>query len=108
MYGPFGRFQLSDTWGAGQKGKLVVCVGDRSSHGGTVITSNNDNTHLSMNGIVAVDQALHSCPIEGHGITPITAITVKSYHNDKLILTELAVAGCGARMTPPNRHHFVE
>ena len=108
MHGPFGRFMLADTWGAAQKGKLVVCVGDKSSHGGTVINSNNDGTHLSSGDTVAVDQALHTCPIHGHGITPVTAVTIKSYHNDKLILTELAIAGCGARMAPPNRRHYVE
>jgi uncharacterized Zn-binding protein involved in type VI secretion len=56
----------------------------------------------------AIEDALHSCPIPGHGVTPITAITVRSYHNNRLILTINAIAGCGARITPPDRRVYVE
>lgn len=120
MYGSFGRFALCDTYGAGQKGKLVVCIGDPSNHGGEVISDNQDGTLTAAGELVAVEDTQHlllqhRCPIENHGIfdgigwvSPITAITVKSYHNGKLILTELAIAGCGARMAPPNRRVFVE
>lgn len=108
MYGSFGRFMLCDTYGAGQKGKLVVCIGDPSNHGGLVVSHNQDGTLTAAGELVSLDKASHSCPIEGHGTTPITAVTVKSYHNGKLILTELAIAGCGARMAPPNRRVFVE
>jgi len=99
---------LCDTYGAGQKGKLVACIGDKSNHGGVVISHNQDGTLTAAGELVSLEDALHSCPIKGHGITSITAVTVKSYHNGKLILTELAVAGCGARLAPPNRHVFVE
>jgi len=108
MYGTFGQFQLADTFGAGQRGKLVACLGDRSSHGGTIITHNQDGTLTVMDELVAVDGSLHSCPIPEHGITPITPITVKSYHNNKLILTEKAISGCGARIAPTDRRTFVE
>jgi len=114
MYGSFGRFMLADTYGAGQQGKLVACIGDRSTHGGIIILSNQVDDKLScQDEQVALETApeaiaQHSCPIEGHGITPITAITVKSYHNGKLILTEMAVAGCGARITPIDRKTYVE
>lgn len=110
MYGSFGRFMLCDTYGAGQKGKLIVCIGDLSNHGGEVISHNQEDDALTAadRELVALENALHSCPIDDHGITPITAVTVKSYHNGKLILTELAIAGCGARLAPPNRHVFVE
>jgi uncharacterized Zn-binding protein involved in type VI secretion len=56
----------------------------------------------------AIEGALHSCPIPGHGVTAITAVTVKSYHNSRLILTYYAVAGCGARITPLDRRVYVE
>lgn len=108
MYGSFGRFMLCDTYGAGQKGKLVVCIGDLSNHGGTVTSHNQDGTLTAAGELVSLENALHSCPIDGHGITPITAVTVKSFHNGELILTELAYAACGARLAPPNRHVFVE
>lgn len=112
MYGSFGRFMLCDTYGAGQKGKSVVCIGDLSNHGGTVTSHNQDSTLTAAGELVALENARHVCPIDGHndplGYTLITAVTVKSYHNGKLILTELAFAGCGARIAPPNRRVFVE
>lgn len=114
MYGTFGRFMLADTQGGGQSGKLVVCVGDPSNHGGVVLLTNQVDDKLTVQDeLVAVESApegigQHSCPITGHGVTPITAVTVKSFHNGKLILTSMAVAGCGARLTPPFRKTYVE
>jgi len=57
---------------------------------------------------VAVAGALHSCPIEGHGITSILPVTIKSYDNGKLILTKGATAGCGAKILPSGRNVYVE
>lgn len=115
MYGTWGRFQWEDTWGAGPGiGKPIVCIGDSSSHGGTVILTNQvDDKLFCADELVAVESApegvlQHSCPIPGHGITPVTAITVKSFHNGKLILTGGAIAGCGARLAPPDRRTYVE
>jgi len=88
--------------------KKIAVVGDSSDHGGTIITSNQDGTFFA-NGIeVAVEGAQHSCAIEEHGITSITAVTTKSYHNNKLILTKGAVAGCGAVIQPIDRGITVE
>ncbi|MDD5220119.1 MAG: PAAR domain-containing protein [Candidatus Bipolaricaulis sp.] len=89
-------------------GKKIACVGDSSDHGGTIITSNQDGSRTSAGDEIAVENALHDCPIIGHGVTPITAVTTKSYHNNKLILTEDATAGCGAKITPPDRKEYVE
>lgn len=122
MYGAYGRFMLCDTYGAGQKGKLVVCIGDLSNHGGAVLSHNQDGTLTAKDELVAVEDPehlllQHRCPIENHGqfdgigwVTPIIAVTVKSFHNGKLILTELAFADapCGARLAPPNRTVYVE
>ena len=120
MYGSFGKFMLCDTYGAGQKGKLIVCIGDLSNHGGEVIRHNQDETLTAADELVAVEDAQHlllqhRCPIKDHGtfdgtgwVSSITAVTIKTFHNGKLILTELAFAGCGARMAPPNRRVFVE
>jgi len=88
--------------------KRIAVLGDPSNHGGALISTNSDNT-LGANSIsVCVNGCLHSCPIDGHGITPVTAITIKSYHNSKLIITQGAIAGCGAIITPPNRNINVE
>lgn len=117
--------------------KRIAVLGDTSDHGGTIITTNQDGTlivtvgggfapPLSVGGMFgsfmwgellgggaqavgllpAVENALHSCPI--HGVTPITAVTVKSFHNSRLILTINAIAGCGARILPPDRRVYVE
>ena len=116
MYGAFGQFELASDWSAqfGAKGKPIACVGDVSHHGGTIILTNQEDDKLTaMDELVAVETEpegilQHSCPIPEHGVTPITAVTVKSYHNGKLILTYMAVAGCGARILPRNRRTFVE
>ena len=84
-------------------GGNIALLGDSSSHGGIITMANQDGT-FDVGGVdVAVDGASHSCPLDGHGVTVITAATVKSYHNGKLILTENAVAGCGAVITPSSR-----
>ena len=93
--------------------RTIACLGDTSTHGGTIITTNNNNKLLTKNIPVAVNGAMHSCPQfygpgAPHGTTPITAVTIKSYQDGKLILTQGAVAGCGAIITPPDRQHYVE
>jgi uncharacterized Zn-binding protein involved in type VI secretion len=118
--------------------RTIALLGDPSDHGGIVTTSNQDGTlilvvqdiqggpssglmyadfefggfaeesNVSNGTEVAVEGASHRCPIIGHGTTTITAVTTKSYHNGKLILTEDAVAGCGARLVPPDRSVYVE
>jgi len=88
--------------------KNVALVGDGSDHGGVITTSNQDGTFKVGGVAVAVEGAQHSCPIEHHGVTSITAVTTKSYHNGKLILTDGAAAGCGAKITPPDRKVYAE
>jgi uncharacterized Zn-binding protein involved in type VI secretion len=88
--------------------KKVAVVGDGSSHGGSIITSGQDGTLTVGGQQVAVQGALHSCPLDGHGVTSITSVTTKSYHNGKLIVTENAVAGCGAVIQPTDRKTYVE
>lgn len=49
----------------------VARLGDRSDHGGTVISA---ASCTYVNGIpVARMGDLHSCPLDGHGVTPITS-----------------------------------
>lgn len=89
-------------------GKLVSVIGDGASHPGTLITSNQDGKSELKGIAICVDQCEFSCDIPGHGITTVTAITIKSKINGKLIIGYGAVAGCGAIMTPPNRRFTVE
>ena len=90
----------------------VVCVGDGSSHGGSMISHNQDGSVRVAGTPVCVDGAIHSCPmvVDGvpHGDTPVSAITIRSFINGRLILTAGAVAGCGAVIQPPSRGVDVE
>lgn len=105
---PFGSSEFLAILSSIVPGKYIVVLGDSSNHGGSVITTNQDGTLKVRGAVVAVEGALHSCPIDGHGVTPITAVTVKSYHNSKLILTIGAVAGCGAKLIPSDRKVYIE
>jgi len=88
--------------------KIVACLGDGSSHGGTLVSTNQDGRYKLKGIVVCANGCSHSCPIPGHGTTSVSAVTTKSYVNGKLIVTSGAVAGCGAVITPPNRQHNVE
>lgn len=86
----------------------IACLGDSSSHGGTLISSNQDG-RCKVKGIeVCVNGCEHSCPIPGHGTTKVTAITIKSYVNGKLVITYGAQAACGAIIQPIDRGVYVE
>lgn len=88
--------------------KKVALVGDGSDHGGSLISSGQDGS-LKVGGVAAaVEGAQHSCPVKGHGVTSVIAVTTKSYHNGKLILTEEATAGCGAKLSPVDRSVYIE
>lgn len=88
------------------KARRVACVGDGATHPGQIITSGQDGTVFAGGAEIAVNGAMFSCAIEGHGTTQITSIIKKTYINGKLIVTEGAVSGCGAIMKPPNRLVF--
>lgn len=97
----FGATEFLRRLTGGSRG--VACVGDTSSHGGTIITSGQDGTVLAAGAVVAVQGALHHCPKSGHGTTPVTPIIKNTYINGKLVVTSGAVAGCGAVMSPIER-----
>lgn len=81
----------------------ISLSGDSSSHGGSLISTNQDGTVHLGGGVVCVNGCLHSCPIPGHGITSVSAITTKTFVNGKLVVTSGAVAGCGAVISSPDR-----
>ena len=111
MFGTFGSQEFGAPWfipTSVSVGGIIALLGDASTHGGVIITSGQDGK-FQVGGIaVAVDGALHSCPITVHGITSVSAITTKSFDNGKLILTEGAIAGCGAIISPVDRSVYVE
>jgi len=88
--------------------KKIACIGDSSNHGGVITTSNQDGSFLVAGLEVAVEGALHACPVHDHGVTAIVAVATKSLCNGKLIITENAVAGCGAVIQPSDRGVYIE
>lgn len=72
----------------------VARLGDSSSHGGIIISATGLAT--ANNILIAVEGDQHSCPIHGHGITPLISIISNSDANGKKIITVGAIAGCGA------------
>ena len=90
-------------------GLKIACIGDPSNHGGVLTTTEQRKDIYKVQGTpVSLNGALHACPIPTHGITPVTACISKTKKDGKLILTENAVAGCGALLTPPDRKCYVE
>jgi len=84
--------------GAGQP---VARLGDRSSHGGVII---NGSTTVFADGIGATRQGhMHSCPIQGHGITALSSSSRTSV--DGLPRVRVGdVAGCGAVIIQGSPH----
>jgi uncharacterized Zn-binding protein involved in type VI secretion len=72
----------------------VSRLGDKSDHGGEIITA---TTKLHISGVpLARTGDIHRCP--EHGDTPITARSTMCY--DNLAVAHVgAVAGCGAVIT---------
>jgi len=72
-------------------------LGDRSTHGGTIITG---ATRTFVNGIPAARKGdLHSCPIQGHGVTPITTGSASILIEGQPAARVGDVTGCGATIS---------
>lgn len=73
---------------------VVARLGDTSDHGGEIITA---GSTVKANGILVArlgDQ--HSCPIPGHGVTPLVSASA-SVKSDGARLARVGDrAGCGA------------
>ena len=85
----------------------VACVGDSSTHGGSISGSGGNNTVTCGGKLIAVQGAPFSCPI--HGSQSVNGpITTKSFIAGKLIITHGASTSCGATVTTPDRKTTVE
>jgi uncharacterized Zn-binding protein involved in type VI secretion len=72
----------------------VVRLGDVSDHGGTIISA---STNVFANGIgVARNGDMHSCPIPGHGITPMSSDSTVKVNGQSVVRVNIDQAGCGA------------
>lgn len=78
-------------------GQPICRLGDSSNHGGVIISASSD---MLVDGIpVARLGDWHSCPIPGHGITPIISASV-TVDNDNMGLARIgSTTGCGAVLT---------
>lgn len=88
--------------------RKIALLGDGSSHGGTLITTNQSGSVTVGGTPVCVEGCLHQCPLPNHGTTAVTPVTIETYIDGKLVITEGAIAGCGAVITPPDRGVYVE
>lgn len=75
----------------------VARKGDSSSHGGT-ITTGAVKTFVNGKEVARVGD-LHSCPIEGHGTTPITSGSAGFRAEGAQVARVGDSVGCGAVIT---------
>ena len=75
----------------------VARLGDPSDHGGTII-SGCASTVLTNGKQTALDGCLHSCPIDDHGVTPVSATGVHTAEGAKIVRVG-DKAGCGAAIS---------
>jgi len=86
--------------------KYIAINGATTDHGGTVeavTTKSFSDGEL----IVTVD-ALHHCPIDGHGTTPIITGSTRLFAEGKAVAREGDAAGCGAKITAGCSPKFLE
>jgi len=75
--------------------RKVALLGDSSSHGGTIITSNQDGSVKAETKVIPVQGAILSCPI--HGPSSITSNLDEDWLiNGKKVVLDGSVASCGA------------
>ena len=72
----------------------IARLGDGSSHGGVIISS--ASTTRTENVLTARVGDLHSCPIPGHGITPIINGSGNFKCEGSITAVTGSVCGCGA------------
>jgi uncharacterized Zn-binding protein involved in type VI secretion len=73
---------------------LIARLGDSSSHGGSIITC---SAVTKTEGVLTARVGdFHSCPIPGHGITPIVNGSGNFKTEGKITAVYGSIAGCGA------------
>ena len=72
----------------------IVRLNDPSDHGGKMVSASGTFTTDKIK--TCLDQDQHSCPIPGHGTTPVTAAGYTLTCNGTKVLHVGDKAGCGA------------
>jgi len=76
---------------------FVARLGDQSDHGGVIISVTTQYTNAEGK-LVARVTDLHSCPIPGHGITPILTGSGNFFTEGHITAVDGSVCGCGAKI----------
>lgn len=80
-------------------GQGICRIGDQSDHGGHLISTTQSFVKCNGGVVCVIPTTMHSCPIPGHGVTPIVSTPVHNLYADGLkIVTVGSKAGCGAIM----------
>src|SRR6185437_6493965 len=74
----------------------LLRLGDPSSHGGVMITASGPDNTMDHGVDCCVEGDLHACPIEGHGVTPVSPTFFTVITNGIIQLHGGDIAGCGA------------
>lgn len=74
--------------------KGIAYVGTVSTHGGMVISGSSDSFVCGKQ--IARFGDMHSCPIPGHGVTPIVIASDNMFVNGKGVARQQDMAACGA------------
>ena len=75
----------------------VARLNDPSDHGGHIITASSD---VFVNGIgIARLGDSHSCPIAGHGVTPLVTSSSTVFADTKGVVRVGDKTGCGATIS---------
>ena len=74
---------------------LIARLGDGSDHGGSIISVTTQHTNAEGK-LVARVYDLHSCPIPGHGVTPIVTGAGTFKCEGSLVALDTSICGCGA------------
>ncbi len=78
-------------------GEAIARLGDRSDHGGQIISG---AARTLVNGIPAARKGdQHSCPLDGHGVTPIVTGSDTTVIEGRPAARVGDRAGCGAVIT---------
>ena len=89
--------------------RVIACVGDTGSHGGSITDSGGNSTFYVAGILVALEGAHYHCSNPLHNGGTVTAIVTRTKGpGGKLVITQGAQSSCGSVITPIDRRTYVE
>lgn len=84
----------------------VIVLGDKTDHGGTVISA---SSTLVVGGVkAALVGDFVSCPIPGHGISSINEGAESWFSDGEALAIEGGVCGCGCKLIASRTDFIIE